>query len=86
MIYVIAANKRIADMVARGKVKKRSDYIFVRSWQQLMAMAPGPDVKVYAYCGGIESSLARIRVLDTIATAKRRGHVVSIVEESELVP
>jgi hypothetical protein len=86
VIYVIAANKRIADMVARGKVKKRSDYIFVRSWQQLMAMAPGSDVKVYAYYGGIESNLARNRVLDTIATAKRRGHEVIDVEESELVP
>jgi hypothetical protein len=82
-VYVIAATKRIADMVARGKVDRQSDYVYVHDWTQLQGMR---DLDVYVYWGGAATTLQRSRMLDSIGAARRRGLKIIEVPESELQP
>lgn len=83
MIYIIAANKRIADMVARGKVARHKDYTYVHDWIHLQGLR---DPLIYVYWGYTVHGLQRSRMLDNVLTAERRGFTVVEVPESELVP
>lgn len=83
MIYVIAATKRIADMVARGKGAHGRGYHYLYDWSYLMGLR---DATIYVYWGSAPHGLARSRMLDNVRTAERRGHTLIEVAESELVP
>lgn len=82
MIYVIAVNARIADMVARGKVERKSDYRYVR---EPMGLRGVRDADVYVYTGG--DGPYPHDVMECARHMETRGDIrIHYVEEAELVP
>lgn len=49
MIYVVARNARIAEMVARGRVERKIDYLYVHEPFGIKGVI---DAEVYVYSGG----------------------------------
>lgn len=80
-VYIIARNARTAELVARGKVERKSDYRYVHDPFTLMGIT---EADVYVYTGGVgsyphaayEEALRRAEMWPTFR--------IHFVEESEL--